>query len=562
MRPLRRNAFFSILLLGITLSAALAQSTQKQGTGTITGQIMLGDKGMPNVTVLLYPPERIPDRTAVARATTDYEGHYRLTGVPAGRYTLVAVAPAMVGPNEGMFGETGKTVTIAEGETVEKIDFSLVRGGVITGRVTDADGVAVIGERINLSSADKTKPGRASSPFNPFMFETDDRGIYRLYGLSPGRYTVSVGESAENVTVRFGAGGRGYYARTFHPNVTDESKATVIEIAEGSEASNVDITLGHKSQTFAAMGRVVDESGQPVPNVRVGHGAVIKDQNRMGAFGYGMVTDDRGRFRLDGMIPGRYAAFVWTDAETGGYSDPVMFEIADGDVSGLELKLHRGATISGVAVIEGTTDRSVLAKLSQIRLGAGPAPSPQSQTLVAPSFSSSTIAPDGSFHITGVRAGKVRLYFSMYPPIPGFTLARVERDGIASREIEVAPGAQVTGVRVVVEYGAGSIRGLVKLENGSLPEGLRMNVVARRLGDTNGTMNRGSQVDARGRFLIEGLATGEYEVSLFVYMVATGSRPRELPPVKQNVTVTSGVESEVNLTFDLTALKKEGGNNE
>jgi hypothetical protein len=116
----------------------------------------------------------------------------------------------------------------------------------------------------------------------------------------------------------------------------------------------------------------------------------------------------------------------------------------------------------------------------------------------------------------------------------------------------------VTGVRVVIEYGTGSVRGLVKLENGALPEGLRMNVVARRTADTSGPTTRGSQVDARGRFLIEGLAPGDYEISLYVYQVATGSRPRGLPPIKQNVTVTNGVTSEVNLTFDLNSFKKEG----
>jgi protocatechuate 3,4-dioxygenase beta subunit len=559
MRPLRLYAFFGLLLLGITFNAALAQSTQKQGTGTITGQIMLGDKGMPNVTVLLYVPERTPERTTVARATTDYEGHYRLTGVPAGRYTLVVVAPAFVGPSEGMFGDMGKTVTIAEGETVEKIDVALVRGGVITGRVTDADGVPVIGERVGLTSADKSQRGSGYSPFNPFMYQTDDRGIYRLYGLHAGRYTVSVGESADNIGIRFGAGGRGYFARTFHPNVTDESKATVIEVSEGSEATNVDITVGRKLQTFAATGRVVDESGQPVPNARVAHGAVMKDQDRLGAFGYGTLTDDQGRFRLDGMRPGRYAVFIWNEATANNYSDPVTFEITEGDISGLEVKLHRGASISGRAVVEGTTDRSALAKLSELKISAGSVTSPQSGKLVAPTFSGATIAPDGSFRITGLHDGKVRLYLYSYPPIPGFSLARVERDGVAVREIEVAPGAEVTGLRVVIEYGTGSVRGLVRLENGTLPEGLRMNAVARRVGENNYSMERGSQVDARGRFLIEGLAAGEYEIRLYVYLVTSGSRPRGLPPIKQSATVTNGVISEVNLTFDLNSLKKEDG---
>lgn len=558
MRPLKHYAFFSLLLLGVTFNAVFAQSTQKQGTGIITGQITLGDKGVANITVLLYAPERTPERAAVARATTDYEGRYRLTGVPPGRYTLVAVAPAMVGPNEGMFGETGKAVTISEGETVEKIDIALARGGVITGRVTDADGAPVIGQRINLSLADKTQQGRRSSSFNPFMFETDDRGVYRLYGLPPGRYTVSVGESSENISIRFGAGGRGYFTRTFHPNVTDESKATVIEVSEGSEASNVDITLGRKLQTYAATGRAVDESGQPVPNARIIQAAVTKEQNRIGSLGYGTLTDDQGRFRLDGMIPGRYAAFVWSDAATNTYSDPVTFEITEGDVSGLEVKVRRGASISGVVVIEGAADRSTLAKLSEMKLYAGPVSPPQGK-LVAPTLSNASIAPDGSFRLTGVRAGKVRLSLYSYPPVPGFSLARVEHDGISSNEIEIAPGKEVAGVRVVVEYGTGSVRGTVKLENGTLPEGLRMNVTARRTTDTGPPMPRGSQVDARGRFLIEGLPPGEYEVSLYVYLVTTGSRPRGMPPIKQTTTVTNGVTSEVDLTFDLNALKKEDG---
>jgi hypothetical protein len=256
------------------------------------------------------------------------------------------------------------------------------------------------------------------------------------------------------------------------------------------------------------------------------------------------------------MIPGRYAAFVWTDVETGGYSDPVMFEIAEGDVSGLELKMRRGASISGIAVVEGATDRSVLAKLSQLRLSANP--SQPTDAVSVPIFAGTTINPDGSFRITGLRPGKNRLNLYSYPPIPGFTLARVEREGIASREIEVAPGAQITGLRVVIEYGTGIVRGIVKLENGTLPEGLRMNIMARRTDETNGPMSRGSQVDARGHYLIEGLATGEYEISLYAYLVTTSSRPRGFPPIKQNVTVTSGVATEVNLTFDLNTIK-EGG---
>jgi protocatechuate 3,4-dioxygenase beta subunit len=560
MRFLARCLLLVMMVLAVCSSHAPAQTAQKQGTGIITGRVTVGEKPMANVAVVLFPAVLASPRGAIARATTDYEGRYRLTGIAAGRYNVMAITPTMVGPSEGTYGEGGKAVTLAEGETAEKIDFTLVRGGVITGRVMDADGAPIINERVNLESVDKNTRRRGTLFFNnPFMFTTDDRGIYRIYGLAPGRYAVSVGLSTDEGSVRFGNVGRGYYARTYHPNVTDQAKATIIEVAEGSEASNVDITVGRKSQSFIATGRVVDESGQPVPNVRVGHGSIMQGQNQMGAFGWGSVTDASGRFRIEGLLPGRYAAFVWSEGETSSYTDPVTFEVAEGDVSGLELKQRRGASISGVVVLEGTADRAVLAKLSQLTLGAYPS----SQGLVAPSLSTGNvkIAPDGSFIINGLQPGKVGIYLSNYPTPPqGFTLARVERDGVPQRQIEVAPGAQITGVRVVIEYGTGSVRGLVKIENGPLPPNARMMVNARRMGETSEATRRGAQVDSRGHFVIEGLAPGEYELTLQTFGAL--DPPRRFAPVKQSVTVAHGVESEITLTFDLGAKRPEGGNNE
>jgi protocatechuate 3,4-dioxygenase beta subunit len=562
MRFLARPSFLMTLMLGAMLSTVAAQIAQKQGTGIITGRVTLNGKSIAGVGVALLASERGINRASVARAVTDYEGRYRLLNVPAGRYTVTAIAPALVGQSEDTYGEPGKMVTIAEGETVEKIDFTLVKGGVITGRVTDGDGGPVIGERIHLNRAERQAQnrGRGFSNLNPFMYETDDRGVYRLYGLAPGRYTISVGESAESGSIRFGFGGRGYYTRTYHPDMTEEAKATIIEIGEGTEATNVDITVGRKSKSFTATGRVVDESGRPVAGVRVGNGAVMRNGNRMGGFGWGNITDEKGEFRLEGLLPGRYAAFVWNEGERNmeGYSEPVAFEITEGNISGLELKMNRGSSISGVAVIEGTSDRTALAKLSLFSLSANV----ETQGLAAPNQASAKIAPDGSFRITGLRPGKARLYLTIYPPIPGFTLGRIEREGVPQREIEITPGAQITGVRVVIEYGTGSVRGLVRVENGTLTENMRLIVYARRRTDTTTVAppNRGAQVDSRGRFIIEGMSTGDYELTLQAFLIE--APPRRLAPVKQNVTVVNGVEAEVVMTLDLNARPPEGRNNE
>ena len=86
---------------------------------------------------------------------------------------------------------------------------------------------------------------------------------YRIYGLPAGRYTISVGDDPNNTS--FGMRRSGFFQRTYHPDVLDPTKATVVEVGEGTEARDVDIKLGRRAPTYTATGRVVDaESGQPV----------------------------------------------------------------------------------------------------------------------------------------------------------------------------------------------------------------------------------------------------------------------------------------------------------
>jgi hypothetical protein len=68
-----------------------------------------------------------------------------------------------------------------------------------------------------------------------------------------------------------------------------------------------------------------------------------------------------------------------------------------------------------------------------------------------------------------------------------------------------------------------------------------------------------SAVDTQGRFTLEGLVAGDYELRLTLYApYVPGTTPQ--PPtvaVTQKVTVSSGAETPVTLTFNLTAKDKE-----
>src|SRR6185369_8698199 len=109
---------------------------------------------------------------------------------------------------------------------------SMLPGGVITGKITDADGKPLIDQNVLLSQVDASfEAGGWNSHLH-----TDDRGIYRAFGLRPGKYKVSVGQDESLPTDP-----RPAYRQTFYPSVTDFAKATVIEVTAGSEATNIDI---------------------------------------------------------------------------------------------------------------------------------------------------------------------------------------------------------------------------------------------------------------------------------------------------------------------------------
>jgi hypothetical protein len=387
--------------------------------------------------------------------------------------------------------------------------------------------------------------------------QTDDRGVYRVYGLGAGNYRISVGQAAAGGGGMTFMGMSGQYPKTFYPSVSEEAKATIIELKEGAEVAGIDITVGKLSRGFAVAGRVIDaDSGQPVANVYIGHAVVDETTQQMGAMNFGGgASDANGKFRLEGLRPGHYAAFTFPSQEdNASYSEPVQFEVADGDVTGIEVKLRRGGTISGVVVLEGNSDLAGTALLQTVTLIAYV----ERKNLGAPSYSRSSIAADGTFQFKGLAPGKARISVPGFPTPPkGLSLTRVELDGADHPEgLEVAAGAQVKGVRLVFVYGTGSIRGEVKLEGGTLPEGSAIQVMVRSGPGDPRNFNRVAEIDARLHFFIEDLAPGNYEL-VVRRVTISGDKPG--PPAelqKQTVVVANGAELKVTLGVD---LGKKGG---
>ncbi|MEK6336971.1 MAG: hypothetical protein AABM67_18765 [Acidobacteriota bacterium] len=563
MPSLKRLFCYSLILTALipfcSTDYARAQSpeTKPKGNGSISGRVTVGGKAAFGIIVTAMGSDRYPRRSA--QTTTDSEGRYRLIGLAASTYLVTALAPALVDA-ETVYNSPygGKTILLSAAEVVEDLDLKLVRGGVITGRITDDEGKPAVEERVNLDIVPDPSGRRQVdvSRLNGDMYQTDDRGIYRIYGLPPGRYKVSVG--SETGGFPRNNSGRGYFAKIYYGDTTEDAKAAIVDLSEGAEATNIDIRLGHRGATFSISGRVVNsENGEPLPGLRPTYGNVSKTNPASGVFIGGLPTNSRGEFRLDRIEPGRFTIYVSSRFEGGDfYSEPIAVDVVDRDITNLEIKAVRGLTISGLVVAEGDSSKNTPGHLGGLRLTitVNTTSKPPTQN-----YASAVIAPDGSFRVGGLPPGKANFYmYSLENPNRRFTLTRIERDGVdQSQGFDIQAGQTASNLRLFVSYGTGVIRGTIKFENGSPPSNAIMYVGIRRDGGT-GSFERGTQTDVRGHFLITDVPAGTYEITLnqgFSSPPQPGQRPR--PPLKQFVSVADDSEVEVIFTVDLKP--KEGG---
>jgi 5-hydroxyisourate hydrolase-like protein (transthyretin family) len=554
LRPLLLFLSFA-LTLSFTHGVGHAQTPERKiaPTGSISGRVTVTGKPAAGVNVLAY--EMTNRRLPAAQSKTDSEGYYQLTGLAAASYQIATFTPNLTpadtasDPYGMAYLGASKGVLLAAGEQVTEIDLKLVRGGVITGKVLDAENRPVIEERVSLQKIEEpnVRPSQ-QSPLLALISQTDDRGVYRLYGLSAGRYKVSVGR---NEAQSFIGPSNGFFPLTFHPDTTDASRAVVVDLAEGGEATNIDIRVGRRQDTYTVTGRVVDSAtGVPVSGARMG--VIVSRGREYAQNSMALATGADGKFSITGLNAGRYGIYVATDwGEAEFYSDPIYVEVSDKDVSDVEIRAVRGLSVSGTIVSESMDLKGLLTRVAGLRVSASVMP-PDGRTTATSlrSFGSSKIAADGSFQITGLRPGRVMLNLGSADPLKRVSIVKVAVGGVGvSQGFEIEAGQSVTGVQLVVTYGTGVLRGNVTFLGGVVPD-FRTEVICRREG--TGLFAGGALMDSRGRFQMTGVAAGTYDCAL--QFIKPGGWAAQRPPQSQHqsVTVSDDAESEISFVVDLT----------
>jgi hypothetical protein len=316
----------------------------------ISGRITEGGSGrpLPRIVVTLIQVGRSKPLDII----TDDDGRYAFIGIEPGKYALSAgpdrhrsthLHQRYGADSPGLVdvGPPQPSLEVAAGQRRSGFDIALWPALAIEGRVIDPwetgmANVAVIVKRVGQGVRDA---GRVS---------TDDRGMYRIYGLAPGRYRVctEVEESSDAVSnVRLG--------NTCYPASANEAGAGEISLTS-QDATGIDIRI-QQVHSYSISGFVVGANSAAVDGAFVG--AYPLDNRGPSASG----TTRRGEFVLNGLAPGRYIvqASVTEPNPGDGFSRRAVevgyasVDLAAGDAAGLMVALARPVDVSGRVTFEG-----------------------------------------------------------------------------------------------------------------------------------------------------------------------------------------------------------------
>jgi hypothetical protein len=557
------------------VSGAAVDAAAAPRSGSITGRVV-GDDGQPlaNIRVSVVAFDANSANQSVQAALTDGEGNFRANGLRVGAYQVSAYAPAYVTPRspgiEANYYRIGDTVTL-----------TLRKGGVITGRVTDASGEPVAGAAV-LATQVRDEAGRKPTRM-VFQREdrTDDRGVYRIYGLDPGGYVVAVGGGRyTNPGSQNPAEGD---VPTYHPSSTRDD-AGEVDVVVGAEVSGVNIThRGERGHVISGSVAGVNSDGAQTPAVGMVETVNINLARMPGGAVVGstfvVVRESRRGFSFRGLPDGEYelVARLGFPGKDGSVSAPRRVTVRGGDVTGVELVLAPLGSVAGRFALEPRAASGQKGKcaardsaLAEIVVAARrdepgrKSPDEDEQSWWSPPSRGGNVGDDGEFVLRNLDAGHYRLVPHL--PSEGWYVRSVTAaTGGAARDagrsgLTLKPGEKVTGLKVTLAEGAASLKGkVVAAEGARLPARLRVHLIPAGREAADDVLHYAEVQANRGAFAFVNLAPGRYLLlarALSEDEVETSSRQR---PVAWDAEARARLRREAeaaNVAVELTTCQR------
>ena len=514
-----------------------APAWAQRATGTITGRVVTED-GQPvrhasvGLTGVSSKRQTFSGRLSII---TDDDGNFQAEGLDPMPYLLFVNAPGYVLLPSGKSLDPSIQRPTTYAYVGESVTLTMVRGGIVTGRILNANGDPIIGaqvraERVRDELGRPIKDQSLASTTSVSPRSTDDRGIYRLYGMLPGSYLISIGGS-----------GRGFSSRTtpyenrlpiYHPSATRDTAAEV-SVRAGEESTGVDIRY-RAERGFSVSGKVLGGPAEQRSGMIINTSSITLRNPTTGLSIASTIIvpmgDQNNGYAFYGLPNGEYEAIASRTPqgdEASLESQPRRFTINNNDVAGIDLTMTPLASLAGTVTLEktpATGEHKCEAKreffLSEAIVTPRRDNANEKEDQTNTGFSPPLFGvPDdkGEFSIRGLKAGRYRLMPQL--PDENWFLKAVKSKpagntpatDFGSNGIPLKAGERLSGVSVTIANGAAGLKGKVTTAGGKPPAQVRVYLLPAEA-DSRDDLLRFAEVKAEGSgaFGFANLAPGKY----------------------------------------------------
>ncbi len=277
--------------------------------GVIAGRIK-DVSGNPVKDVYINADCRFHDNFSGSSATSDTSGFFRIEGLLTEKYSVSVISDSFVSQYYNLKDSplNADSVAVAIGIVTGNIDFTLRKGGKITGTISAIDGKP-LPEYLYLVA--RNVSGSYSKSIMVNVGKGKTKIVYEFSGLNSGLYYVKMGETYY---------GNAIYAFVYYPNANSKSSAVPVSVVDRETTPNINFNL--------------ERSG-------VIQGTITSSDNKMRGNNvdvYLQLYNDRGtladlvRYYADSIAPGTYSYTVF-GVPKGVYKVAASFYISGNDTS-------------------------------------------------------------------------------------------------------------------------------------------------------------------------------------------------------------------------------------
>jgi hypothetical protein len=474
--------------------------------------------------------------TPAAKPTRpDADGKFVFEELTPGAYLVIGAAPGYIDQSMGL----GNPLEWPRHLIGSDVNIRMIRGGVITGLVTNPKGEPMVGVPVHATLASSRDSSMLSFVSGGGISETDDRGIYRIYGLLPGQYTVNAG--GKGAFGQFNASGFDIDVPTYYPSSTRDT-AVPISVRSGDETTGIDIKYkgaeGH-SISGVVLGNIEATPAGGAVTIMLAHASTAS----VLSLEIAGVADPRRAFSFNGVADGEYDLFAsyLVNPNDNALIGTKRVNVRGGDLSGIELRLAPLGSIAGTITLdpikeEDKCDKRGSQVIETILKLPHDDPKKVTNKLTAMYSGLGQLNDKGEFALRNLEASRYR--FDIKLPTEGWYVRTVNLPASAARAtpqnttgpaaspsvagpnssawqgiLTIKSGDSLAGISIMVGQDAAALRGRAVPEGAVVREGTHVHLVPVDGEQANNVLRYGETFVRRdGSFAFTNLAPGRYFV--------------------------------------------------